>query len=60
MVYVDKYGNTIQEDDEEIDDPWMTESKKIKEKEIFKDERMSFVDEDEEEDDDDGNDTPYW
>jgi hypothetical protein len=37
----------------------MTESKKIKEKEVFKDERMSFVEE-EEEDDDDGNDTPYW
>lgn len=60
VVYVDKYGNTIQWDDEEIDDPWMTESKKIKEKEVFKDERMSFVEEEEEEDDDDGNDTPYW
>ena len=58
MVYVDKYGNTIQQEDEEIDDPWMTESKKIKEKGIFKDERMSLVDE--EEDDYDDNDTPYW
>lgn len=58
VVYVDKYGNTIQQEDEEIDDPWMTQAKRSwSNSDMFNDKRISLVDDEEEYDD---HDTPYW